>query len=402
VLACAVAWTLIGLTHNIAYVYGVLFMGLLFLSYLRWDGKSLRRIGRLAAAGAVHALLILWYFIPQLVTLKVLVIGSQPFDPYMYADLAPLYVLLSPRLTATPAASTAPGLGLQVGWPILAGVILILLALTFCGRGGFRRATAVRLMVLFVVCFFLAWSPFDFWKHLPSMFWFVQFPYRMLIFVVLFGSMLTALGLSAWFPRRIPRAAVGLIAALLAASMVPFIPPDARTWPMYVQQQMIVPFIGAAPLDAYLVTPKAVAQTSWLTVDFSRVDWPYVLDTIANQRSDPALKGGRVPVAADKRQVRFNRTVRYTFTAPGPVLLELPVLYYPRVLAVQDNGKKIKYGNVGHFLAVKLPPGQHRITVRYVGIGWANVVSVAAWLALGVITAGATMRRLAGRPRPRE
>jgi hypothetical protein len=395
VLACAVAWTLIGLTHNIAYVYGVLFMGLLFLSYLRWDGRSLQRIGRLAAAGAVHAVLILWYFIPQLVTLKVLVIGSHPFDPYLYADLAPLYVLLSPRLTATPAASTAPGLGLQVGWPILAGVLLTLVTVAFRGRAGFRRATALRLMVLFAGCFCLAWSPFDFWKHLPSMLWFVQFPYRMLIFVVLFGSMLAAIGLSAWFPRRIPLAAVGLIAALLAASTVPFIPPDAKVWPMYVQQQMIAPDIGAAPLDAYLVSPKAVAQTSWLTVDFSRVEWQHVLDTIANQRSDPALKGGRVPVAADKRQVRFTRTVRYAFTAPGPVMLELPVFYYPHVLAVQDNGKKIKYGNVGHFLAVKLPPGQHRITVRYVGIGWANLVSALAWSVVALIAVIAAARGLA-------
>ena len=397
VLACAVAWTLIGLTHNIAYVYGVLLAGALFLSYLRLDRRSALRLGRLAAAGAIQALLLLWYFVPQLATLKSIVIGRQPIDPYHYSDLSPLYVLLSPKLSATPAAATARGLGLQVGWPILLGAAFAIAAIPLGRSSRFTRAAGARLAVLFALAFFIAWSPFDFWRHLPMTLWFVQFPYRLLMLVTLFGAMLTGIALSAWFPGQLRWRWASIILVLLAISTIPFIPPDDKLWPLFVEHQTTDPYIGATPLDAYLLTPAVAEQSSWLRADSGRVDWQYILESVPAQQNDPGLENGRISVAADKRHVRFGRVVRYDLSARSPTLLEMPVLYYPRVLDVRDNGQSIKYGNVGHYLAVKLQPGSHRVTVRYVGIRWANAVSAAAWGALGVIAAAALGKSLARR-----
>lgn len=392
--ACAVAWAVVGLTHNIAYVYGVLFMAALFLSYTRLTRRSLERIPRLAAAGALQAGLVLWYFVPQLLTMKLLIIGNPPLDPYVWADLNPLYVLLSPRLTATPAAVNAPGLGLQVGWPILAGAVLTCLALALRRQNRFRRATALRLVLLLAASFFITWSPFDFWKHVPLILWFVQFPYRMLMFVVLFGALVAGLALSGWFPRRIPWPVACVAAFLLALSTLPFLRLPAEIWPHFVEGEMSAPNVGAGALAAYFVLPSAVQQTSWLPVDFNRADWDYVLQTIDAQKSAPAVAGKRVPVAADRNRVKMGRIVHYSMNASSPVLLELPVLYYPRVMEVRDNGVRIKHGNVGHYLAVKLPPGRHHLAIRYVGIHWANTVSAVGWLATCALAVVAVVRRL--------
>jgi SAM-dependent methyltransferase len=52
---------------------------------------------------------------------------------------------------------------------------------------------------------------------------------------------------------------------------------------------------------------------------------------------------------------------------------------------VRLNGRAVDYGNLGRFVALELPAGEHRIRLHFRGVVWANVLSAATWL--GVLAA---------------
>ena len=395
IIACALSWTIIGLTHNVTYLHGVIFVGGWLLSYPAEVAKYLRRAGRLVGAGALHAALILWYFVPQVLTLKLLAISAFPLSPYEFTDLTPLRVLLSPVLTTTPASASAEGLGLQIGWPILAGFIVATIVMALRGSLFGRRGTAVRLAGLYLLAGFLAWSPFDFWKHLPHVFWFVQFPYRFLMFSSLFGAILLAMGLSAWFPRGLsPPAAFFAVAGILACA-IPFLPPAPQQfYPKYARSQMLNPDIGAAPRDAYLLSQPAAADGSLTDLHPGFAEWEHAAGSIGSQHKAPGLPPEITLAAADWRRVWHHRVARLNYTATTEVILEFPALYYPGMLDIRDHGQRIAYGHAGHFLALRVGPGTHHLRVRYVGVRWANYVSAGAWAAVVVGAFAAAFRWL--------
>jgi hypothetical protein len=73
----AVAWALLGMSHNITYLYGITFIGLWFLSYAKPNARFARRLSRTVVAGLVHGLLVAWYLAPQIILMKSLKIGDQ-------------------------------------------------------------------------------------------------------------------------------------------------------------------------------------------------------------------------------------------------------------------------------------------------------------------------------------
>lgn len=374
---CALAWTAIGLTHNITYLYGVLFAALFCLPFLLTRrGKS--RFLRVGTAGVIHAAMMAWYLAPQFHMVNVLEISNLIFNPYTLSPLTHLHVLLAPVLTTTLEGISTPNLGLQVGWPILAGVLLALIGLALRRRTHAPRRLMIGLCLGgFAISFFIVWSPFDFWSHLPKTLWFVQFPYRMLVFVTLFGSGLLACGLARVFPRRVPIWAmlVGLAGIGLAAAS--YVPRGTAQWTTFVSWLYQHPQIDE--MTEYLITAKTMSATSVSDADPANIDWNQRLAQLASQRSN-----GPIPhVGVPQSQVLYGRTTHVDYTANGPVWLELPVLDYPELLDVQDNGQRIDYSNSGRFLALRLNPGIHRLSIAFVGVRWANIVSLLAWI--GVI-----------------
>jgi hypothetical protein len=389
VILAGLTWTLIGLTHNITYVYGLMFCALFTLPFLIPPRRK-PRILRLLAAGAVHFCLFAWYVVPQLKTLKILVIHQGTGDPFDWAPLTPLKVLLAPVLTNSPMGMTSPGLGLQVGWPLLGFVLLAMGALIgLRSRLPIRRWPVVYLVGIFFLAFFIAWSPFDFWKFLPKLFWFIQFPYRAMMFLVLAGSLLAACALAAWRPRPISAGLIVAILFVLGWSLSTYVPrPDYA--PDFVQQMIEKPDMGPAAALMYLPDPVALG----IKAEPVRKETMWAERVAAIESQAPGTRP--TLMAPDHFHIEHGGKFQCRIIAATPVLLELPVLYYPGMLDVRDNGSKAHYRNAGQLVAVPLGPGRHRIEVRFAGVGWTNVLGAFSWGALaiaGLATAGRLLIR---------
>jgi hypothetical protein len=101
------------------------------------------------------------------------------------------------------------------------------------------------------------------------------------------------------------------------------------------------------------------------------------------------------PPRTDTKPVLAAEAIRTT-TRYGPptvcrvhadrtCLAQLPVFFYPGMLRVRDNGRVVRHGNLGVYAALELAPGDHVVAIRFVGVRWANGISVAA--ALGLLAA---------------
>src|SRR5262249_9025716 len=193
-------------THAITFFCAsLLFCGYL-LCHARLNRKYIRRMLRVGVAYALGLALTAWYVAPQVYLLKHLA-GGLNFPVGKSDWLTPLGVLLAPTVMPPVPVPTifiwSPmQFGLQVGWPILAAAGMALDALYARRPGGAAaRGTVGRLLLLFFFTLFVVWTPFDFWKHLPNIFGFVQFSYRLLMFLVLWGALLAAFALKVYYPQ---------------------------------------------------------------------------------------------------------------------------------------------------------------------------------------------------------
>jgi hypothetical protein len=258
----AVAWALLGMSHNITYLYAIAFIGLWFLSYATLTLQYARRLSRLIVAGVIQGALVAWYLAPQVMLMKSLRIGTQRVDPFVWNYLSTLRSLLWPTAYTVPMTSdtVTPYLTTQVGVPILLGVVLALFTLLVPRLGWRRRAIVIRAIVLFAAAFLLAWAPVDFWQQLPKVFAFVQFPYRLLMFVVLFGSIATACAFS-WLFRMRRRWGAILALVLVGAAGASYLPSGGSFNGPAVAAQMVEPRISG--IEDYQLTTDAAGATSF-------------------------------------------------------------------------------------------------------------------------------------------
>lgn len=70
-------------------------------------------------------------------------------------------------------------------------------------------------------------------------------------------------------------------------------------------------------------------------------------------------------------------------------VVQLPIMYYPRMQRVKSDGRLVKYFPVNYhdynLVGLRLKPGKHNIQVVFVGLAWANWISFLAWLSVIVI-----------------
>lgn len=93
----------------------------------------------------------------------------------------------------------SPGLHPAIGVPGILGIFLLAHQLfqTSPRKWPFERLGPAALLTWLVV-FFAAWSPMDFWQYLPHSIYVIQFPYRIFTQVQWLGLLALALGLTPW------------------------------------------------------------------------------------------------------------------------------------------------------------------------------------------------------------
>jgi hypothetical protein len=507
VLGSALAWSCLALSHNVTFLYGSIFYGLYVLSHTSLRKTYCKRLTRVGIGYLLGMFLTAWYFVPQAFLVPQLMI-SDLIPVQKWAWLTPLGVLLAPMVVPpVPLPHVLIDLpmhfGLQVGWPVLAAVGLLLYYLrkppvpVLSGR----RAI-VRLLAFFLLALFMVWSPFDFWRFLPGLFSYVQFSYRLLMFVVLWGSLLAGFALAQLFKGRMRFEHLVVCLVLVGLCTTPYLSPQKASATVWVEQEIAHPDMGRGGSDlAYLLSPKSLVKTTWVGRDVNWAEWEYgfvdgahrlyfpgegefpaprrgdtlrieglvperfrtpvTFTAIMNSRVmavrslppgpfrlaipidttfptsrvtlalrtdrylDPEIHGlmplappkslglyvwtlklDRHPAHADSTAVVIpqgsapagsGQPVNQTINTPVPCLAQLPVLYYPGMLRVLDNGRPIPYGNMGRHVALELQPGNHVVSVRFVGVRWANLLSLGSWLgvlvAVLVIVSGKWRRR---------
>jgi hypothetical protein len=494
VFAGGVAWCLLALSHNITFLFGSLFLGMFFLSYASWQRRLIGRWTRVGAGYALGWLLAAWYLVPQQMLVPELCTGL--LWPVRDAGwLTPLGVLLAPAVVLpvhrnSPYIAQPEHFGLQVGWLILTAVCLAAYGLWQArGKPLASRPQTVRLVGLFALALFMAWSPVDFWPWLPQLFSYVQFSYRLLMFVVLFGSLLAAAALVQVAQGRMRAAHLAALVLAAGWSSAPYLSPHRGDKELSVDKEIAEPDMGRGGANAvYRPGAACLMATTHLHPD---VDWVDPRSGFALDRTEinlfgkhwavfptpmagdalvlhgtvlpeakaplrltiavddvvlatPALPAGPfaltlpLPPAPGKQRIRVmvhgamieeppepphprpKRTPSYVLSrfamqpGPGrpaapklvranetaalmtwghptslrmhiaePSLVQLPVLWYPHILRVEHNGQSVPAEHLGRWLALELPPGDHEIRVRVVGVGWANGVSTAAWVGVG-------------------
>jgi hypothetical protein len=98
-----------------------------------------------------------------------------------------------------------------------------------------------------------------------------------------------------------------------------------------------------------------------------------------------------LPSAEARRRTHFGRETSFHLKNDVPAVVQLPVLFYPGLLRVRDNGEPIPFGILDEEVAIRLPPGEHTVTVRFQGIRWANILGLIGWAGTGCLLLGGTL-----------
>jgi hypothetical protein len=365
--AAGLAWAALGLTHNVIFLFASLLFGLHALLYARLAGPGRWRLARAGAAYAIGLLLNCWYIVPQAATLNCLQIATYTTPDFVsrHRWLTPIGVLCAPTLVPpgpVPRFMDNERFGLQIGLPTLAAVLLAGYLLWRRTGSDRQRAHLGRLVGLALLAFFLVWSPVDFWAYAPSIFQFVQFSYRILAFVALFGALAFGCVIHALVPAGLSGVQVSIGLAVLYQLSGPYLLPHRATGQTSLAREWRNPQMGRGGANTiYLCDPQKVAA-----------------HRVAPAPGGPPL----VPHTRTHPETASGAVTQFRTNLAGPTLLQLPVLFYPGLLDVRDNGRPVSHGQLDGFLAVQVPAGEHRIEVGFAGRAWANRVSLLTGLAL--------------------
>ena len=383
ILICGVAWFTLATTHTITFFYSTMFIGLFLLLTGGFRKKALLRLKRFAMAYVLAWLLAMYYLAPIALE-KNLVIRTQLLSPGPWRWLTPLPGLLSPvSLAAEPqpgggGLSGCPNLHPAVGWPMLAGFLTVLYFCCFkrnepLFRSGHLRRTRpviAPLLIVFALAFVVTWTPIDFWDVLPSFFYVAQFTYRILTQVIWPGALICAYGIALLF-NDIPAARQILLGMLLIGVMCSSYLPRLNSSPISIQAKIAAPALGTG--GAYLYRQDALEagipkgyQSPVNNSGHETLLLPLAVTQAAFRRQGYIISG-EISVPKDDSQVA------------------IPVLFYPGYLDVRVDGARTTYFAIKDtylMVGLQLNHGIHKVTVSFVGLSWANWVSLFAWLSV--------------------
>lgn len=337
----AIGWAALAMTHLITFVYTSLFMGLFIVFMqlrLRSNGKNFFIVGMAYIYGLF---LSAWFLVPVLALNKMMNISGYLTNPWENRWLTPFLNLISMKaLTPMPLPGNHelgfplyPG----IGWPVLVSVGLVIGVSYWYGKKGFPNkfnGWIYPLLILFILAFFMTWSPINFWSLFPQFLNIAQFSYRMLTQVMWIGALLSVFALSFIFkePSDFKQLLVGILFIVIMNS----------SWLLTSHSSIRLGdnlmSIGYGQND-YLIKSEinfnevsqepmfsAVSQDGWL-----KLNTPFTMkrnDYLKGKNSEIILEGSfpavlKVPVLFQlflNRQIVFQQTLRST-----PFVLRIPL-----------------------------------------------------------------------------
>ncbi len=361
----AISWFLLMSTHLVTFAYTSIFMGLflLLITFSSWG--TLTSLIRTGVIYLFSFLLTSWFLVPILLTKNYLFVSGFFTNPMDNAWLTRLPTLLS---VSAVSPMPLPGNGelffplyAAVGWPLLIAVgLLIYLSLEKkLAPADKKNKLLWPLFTIFLLALFSVWSPVDFWKHLPTFLKFLQFTYRLLTQVMWAGALLFCFALAAVFKEGLTarQMAIGILLLGLSAGSWLSTP---QSNPITINKIIASPDMGYAKHD-YLVKTDFVPET--------------------------LLPKNKIATNLEKNCSRMNHEIICHINNKNESSVQLPVLYYPKLLKVSVDGNDVSYFPLRYkkelaLTGINLARGPHVVQAEFNGITWANQLSLFAWIIL--------------------
>lgn len=370
------AFYVLATSHLITFIYSSLYIFMMFI-VLSIFQKKIKNILCVFIVYCFALVLAAWYLIPLVHFEHILNIGANGLNsPWDSIYMTHLSTLLSPRgisfgVFIAGSVSTTfplyPGLGLPVTMSVAYWFYRLYIEKAEDIAAIINQRFIKTIFFIFFVAFFMLWSPVNFWKRLPHEFDVLQFTYRLLTDIMWLGGILFVAMLVDFFKEDMNRRHMLIGFFCLAISGAGWLhnnynESNSIIYSTLIKDDMLAGYNGSD----YLVTPSAA------TAKFSKL-------------SDNKLT--IVGVADTEKNCSQNKltSICSITVNQNNELVQLPILYYPKLLSIKVNGQKSAYyptqaSGTNMFVAsVSLPEGQYTIQSRFTGLMWANRLSEIAW-----------------------
>lgn len=383
-LLTAFSWYFLMTTHLVSFVNSTFFLGLFFL--LLSGRKRVPQLCRVGFAYVWAWLIGAWFLGPLLLQTRLLRVTGSAIASSGILMSTNFLTAFSKLLSVTaifPLSPTIPGseqITLPfypgIGWPMLIGVIV-------CTYYAYKKKTdntcVGKLLFLFVLAFIAAWSPVNFWQYLPNKLVIAQFSYRFLGQVMWIGALLLGWAVMLLMNYEMPSKKISNLLIILFG-----------TWLIGISNSSWLMANYVAPINIYNIK-------DFPTMGYARGDYLIELSGIP---SEDILK----PTVLAGQVASYCQTIPNGVTCQLPEysssnIVQLPLVYYPHFLDVLIDGKKAPYfgtfQNSEGVTLVGLPllAGKHHITCQFVGLHWANKVSIVSVVMSFLLLATTFFRR---------
>lgn len=361
-IGVAIMWSLLALAHIITFIFSVFFIGIFLIVINIAENIPLKNLFYLALAFIAGCILAMWNLAPIILFHHSLYIQDGLVNPAHTTWLNPLSTLLSP-IAMSPMS--LPGDG-RIHYPLYLGLgFPTLFAFGLCCYLKFFKKTTPYfvsfLLCYFVFTFLLIWSPVDVWKFLPSIVDVLQFSFRLLIQLMWMTSILFAWGIYKLVNKEIK-----------------------------IKYVIIILFAIILGNSSWLVTspnfPETITTLINKSVFYEKSFLTYTLNPSLIQH-EKTLLGLASQCQNDKKGLRCE------INASANQHIALPINYYQDMLNVKVDGKTVNYfpaestlqndNNQNALLAgISLSEGHHVIEAKFVGLEYANEISLLAWISI--------------------
>jgi hypothetical protein len=277
-------------------------------------------------------------------------------------------------------------LGINMGFTVLFGVLLAMIAVFQRGFTGKQRSRLAVFLVITVIVLFMM-SPQMPWHKVPAILLYIQFPWRLLIFTSFFGAAAMAMA-SPVIDRWVHPAVLTGLAAIFAIPTLPMVvmpnvikrmsPEQLNRWNYRFERKGF--YAGANGGD---FIPK------WVQGDYLK---PEFLEKYPVPENRLTMMSGDLVCENYHRQ---GTIYEYTYKASTASEARMALFYWPGWELRIDGKiqpKSIRLGANG-LLSVSFPAGTHHAELKYVlsPAGWfgrnISFLGCAAWVSIAILFA---------------